>query len=74
MKPCNLQNVDGAREYYAKQNNSEKDKHHMISLICGIQEKSQMIKGKKRGRQTKKQTFNYTEQIDGYQKGGGGDG
>ena len=29
---CN--NVDGARVYYAKQNKSEKDKYHMISLIC----------------------------------------
>ena len=31
---CN--NMDGAREYNAKQNKSEKDKYHMISLICGI--------------------------------------
>lgn len=28
--------IDGSREYYAKLNKSEKDKHHMISLICGI--------------------------------------
>ena len=27
-------------------------------------------KNKERGRQTKKQTLNYTEQIDDYQKGG----
>ena len=28
--------VDGAREYYAKWNKSEKDKYHIISLTCGI--------------------------------------
>ena len=31
---CN--NMDGARMYYAKLNKWEKDKYHMISLICGI--------------------------------------
>ena len=31
---CN--NMDGAREYYVKWNKSEKDKHHMTSLICEI--------------------------------------
>ena len=31
---CN--NMDGAREYNAKWNKSEKDKYHIISLICGI--------------------------------------
>jgi len=31
---CN--EVGGAREYYARWNKSEKDKYHMISLICGI--------------------------------------
>ena len=30
---CN--NMEGSRRYYAKQNKSEKDKYHMISLICG---------------------------------------
>ena len=29
-------NMDGTGLDYAKQNMSEKDKHHMISLICGI--------------------------------------
>ena len=29
-------NMDGPREYYAKQNKSEKDKYCMISVICGI--------------------------------------
>ena len=31
---CN--DMDGAREYYAKLSKSEKYKYHMISLICGI--------------------------------------
>ena len=56
---------------------SEKDKHHVISLICGIQETKQMniARKKKRGRQTRKQTLNYREQTDGYQRGDGwGDG
>ena len=30
---CN--NMDGARKYYAKWNKLEKDKYHMIFLICG---------------------------------------
>ena len=67
--------MHGATEYHAKQNKSEKDKYHMISLICGISETKQMNKGKKRERdrerQTKNQTLNYREQTDGYQKGGG---
>ena len=40
--------MDGARKYYAKQNNSiERDKYHMISLLCGISDTKQMSKGKK---------------------------
>ena len=31
---CN--NMNGSREYNAKQNSLEKDKHHMISFICRI--------------------------------------
>ena len=31
---CN--DLDGARDYYAKRNKSERDKYHMISLIYGI--------------------------------------
>ena len=34
LAPCN--NMDGSREYHAKRSKSEKDKHHMIELICGI--------------------------------------
>ena len=44
----------------------------MISVICGIEDTKQMSIGKKeRERQTKKQTLNYREQTDGYQRGGG---
>lgn len=41
----------------------------MISLPCGIQETKQAKEEKER--QTKKQTLNNREQIDGYQRGGG---
>ena len=69
---CN--HTDGAREFNAKWNKSEKGKYHMISLTCGIEETKQMSKEKKET-QTKKQTLNYREQTNGYQRGGGwGDG
>ena len=29
-------NIDGPRDYHTKWSKSEKDKYHMISLICGI--------------------------------------
>ena len=29
--------MNGPRQYYAKWNKSEKDKYHVISLICGTQ-------------------------------------
>ena len=31
--------MDGPSDYYAKQNKSEKDKHCMISVTCGIWKK-----------------------------------
>ena len=34
--------VDGTRVYYATRNKSEKDRYHMISLLCGIWETQQM--------------------------------
>ena len=39
--------MDGPREYYAKQNKSEKDKYCMISVICGIWKTKQMNKQNK---------------------------
>ena len=32
--------MDGARVYYAKQNKSEKDKYHMISLMWNLRNKT----------------------------------
>ena len=32
--------MDGAREYYAKQNKSEKDKYHMISFMWKLRNKT----------------------------------
>ena len=29
-------NMDGPRDYHTKWSKSDKDKYHMISLICGI--------------------------------------
>ena len=43
--------MDGAKEYYAKQNKSEKDKYRMISLVCRtLRNKTNKQKGKKRER------------------------
>ena len=64
--------MDGAREYYVSEiSQSEKDKYHMISFICGIEETKQMNMGTGENRKTKKQTLNYREQPDGSQRGGG---
>ena len=49
----------------SKISQSEKDKYHMLLLICGIKKQNQWKK-----RQTKKQTLNYREQTYGYQRGG----
>ena len=35
-------NMDRPRRHYAKWNKSEKYKHHMISLICGIQKHNKL--------------------------------
>ena len=54
--------MDGAKEYNAKQNKSEKDKYHIISLVWNLKTDTneQRIK---RERQTKKQSLNYREQT-----------
>ena len=55
--------MDGHRDYHSKWSNSDKDKYHMISLICGILKKytNELI---------------YKTEIDsqtyGYQRGGKG--
>jgi len=47
-----------AREYNAKQNKSEKDKYHMISLMWNLWNKTNEQRDKKR-RQTKKHSWLY---------------
>ena len=55
--------MDGAREYNTKRNKSEKDKYHMISLICGLRNKTNEQRGKIReGGKPNQQTLNYREQ------------
>ena len=49
--------MDRAREYDAKQNKSEKDKYHIVSLICGIQENKQMIIGEKEREKPRNRSF-----------------
>ena len=48
--------MDGARVYYAKQNKSEKDKYHVISLMWSLTRKRKC----KRAGESKKQTLNRT--------------
>ena len=47
---CN--DVDGARVYYAKQNKSDKEKYHMISLMWNLRNKidEHMKGGEKKGK------------------------
>ena len=51
-------NMDGPRDYHTKWSQKEKDKYHMISLICGISNMTQMNLSKKQ-----KQTLRHREQI-----------
>ena len=43
----------------------------MISMMCEFKKQKKWAKEKKREGETKKQTLNYEEQTDGYQRGGG---
>lgn len=36
MKSCSCDNMDGPSGFYAKYNDSEKEKYYMTSLIYGI--------------------------------------
>ena len=76
-RECNI-SICNNMEYMMLSKINQKDKQHMISLMCGIL-KTTTTKNKQRGKNEetnyKKQTFNYREQTDGYQRGGGwGDG
>ena len=56
--------TDKSRRYNAKWSKSEKDKHYVILLICGISETKQMKK------KTKKHNLKNREQTDGCQREG----
>ena len=63
--------MDGAREYYAKQDKSVRGRQIPYDFIMwSLRNKTNEQRGKKRERQTKKQTLNYREQTCGYQRGG----
>ena len=64
-------NMDGPRDDHIKWRKSDKDTHCMISLICGIQNTTQMNSSMKQ-----KQTYRHREQICGCQgeTGVAGDG
>jgi len=47
-------------------NQTQKDKNHVTSLICGIEKTNEQIKTKQ------KKTYRYREQTDGCQKGRSG--
>ena len=57
--------TDRPRRHYAKWNKSEKDKHHTISLTCGIQKHNKLTNIIKL-----KQMHKYREQTDDCQRGG----
>ena len=67
---CN--NLDEAREYYAKQYKSVRERQipYDFTHMWNLRNKTNDHRGIIKGRQTKKWTFNYREQTDGYQRGG----
>ena len=56
--------MDGPRDYHTKSSQKEKDKYHMISLICGISNMTQMNLFTKQ-----KQTHRHRKETYGYQRG-----
>ena len=58
-------NMDGPRDYHTKWSQKEKDKYHMVSLICGIWNMTQMNLSTKQ-----KQTHRHREQTCDCQGGG----
>ena len=60
--------MDGAREYYANQNNQERQIPYVFTHIWNLRNKT--TEEEKKERQTERQTLNYREQTDGYQRGG----
>ena len=64
IKCCHLQHEP--RGYHTKWSNSENDKYHMTSIICGIFQKRIQIN------LFTKQTYRHRKQIYGYHRGKGG--
>ena len=63
---CN--DVNGARDYYAKQNKSVRERQisYDFTHMWILRSKTNEQRGKKRERQTKKQTLSYREQTGFY--------
>ena len=59
-------NMDGPRDDHTKWSRSDKDKYHMISLVCGIWNIIQMNLFTKQ-----EQTHRHRKQTYGYQRGKG---
>ena len=57
-------NMDGPRDDHTKLSKSDKDKYHMLSLICGIKKMIQVNLFTKQ-----KQTHRHRKQTYGYQRG-----
>ena len=64
MKSCQGDNMDGHRGYYAKWNNSDKDKYCVISFICGIYKTIQINK------QLNRNSLGCREHTGGFQRRG----
>ena len=65
--------MDGTRVYYAKRNKLVRKRQipYDFTHMCNLRNKTNEQIGGKRERQTKKQTLDYREQLDVYQRGGG---
>ena len=59
-------NLDGLRDYHTARGKLDKDKCHMISLICGIKKKKER---KNFFFAKQKETHRHRKQMYGYQKG-----
>ena len=45
-------NLDGLRDYYTARSKLDNNKHHMMSLICGIKKKKELFSKTERDSQT----------------------
>ena len=62
--------MDRTRRYYVKQNKSVRERQipYDLTLMWNLRNKINEQRGKKRGKP--RNTLNYREQCDGYQRGG----